>query len=128
MRRPGPRAGLEGLLRAAVVQEVRCHIPLDRAEIAAGDDLQMLNCDPSCLEGINRSRVGRPLRPFRVRVGVRPDHGSVIVPEVLMIATPPATFTVPDPLPDAPANGPVPPRIVCVISWNCGFPVNPKPM
>jgi hypothetical protein len=115
-----PFPGLEWLLGAAVVQEVLRHALADCLQVAAGDDLEMLDRDPSRFFGIDRD-IGRGSESLG-------RHGSVIVPDVLMIATPPATFTVPDPLPDAPAKGPVPPRIVCVISWNCGFPGNPKPM
>jgi hypothetical protein len=46
----------------------------------------------------------------------------VIVPAVLPTAMQPRTRTVPAPLPVAPANLPVPPTTVSLMSRNCGFP------
>ena len=65
----------------------------------------MFDGNPGCLDRFNRDPRGDLLGGFRLGDGMRPVHGSVIVQEALMIATPPATFTVPDPLPDAPAKG-----------------------
>jgi hypothetical protein len=59
------------------------------------------------------SSVLGPRRRFEV------DQGSVIVPETVMTA-PAARLTRPVPPPLAPANLPVPPTIVCVISNHCG--------
>ena len=50
---------------------------------------------------------------------VRVDQGREIVPDVVMTA-PAARLTRPSPLPLAPANLPVPPTMVCVISNHCG--------
>lgn len=65
---------------------------------------------------------------FRAERGRRPIvllHGRVIVPAVLPMATPPVTLTVPVPFPVAPANMPVPPMTVSVMSRKFGLPGSP---
>ncbi len=51
----------------------------------------------------------------------------MIVPDVLPIATPPCSETVPLPLPEAPARLPVPPTMVSLMSRDCGLPPTGNP-